>query len=123
MKTIQTMMLYGLALLPAMALHAAYETELAAVAALGDLTTAPTMYTDDTLPGTLATVAAGDLKIIYYDVLDYAGNPTRACAWIGVPSGASAVSPVPGMVLVHGGSGPKEAMRPSVLRSKARRMY
>jgi autotransporter-associated beta strand protein len=105
MKTIQTMMLYGLALLPAMALHAAYETELAAVAALGDLTTAPTMYTDDTLPGTLATVAAGDLKIIYYDVLDYAGNPTRACAWIGVPSGASAVSPVPGMVLVHGGGG------------------
>ena len=98
-------MLYGLALLPAMALHAAYETELAAVAALGDLTTAPAMYTDDTTPGTLAAVAAGDLKIIYYDVLDYAGNPTRACAWIGVPSGASAVSPVPGMVLVHGGGG------------------
>ncbi|NNM30583.1 MAG: DUF642 domain-containing protein [Akkermansiaceae bacterium] len=81
-----------------------YSAELAAVAALGNLTTAPAIYTDDTLPGTPATLAAGDLKIIYYDALDYQGNPTRACAWVGIPATA-AITPVPGAVLVHGGGG------------------
>lgn len=82
-----------------------YTAELAAVAALGDLTTAPAIYTDDTLPGTPATVAAGDLKTIYFDALDYLGNPTRVYAWVGIPAGATAGNPVPGVVLVHGGGG------------------
>ena len=94
-----------LSILSGAALQAAYETERAAVAALGDLTTAPAIYTDAATPGTSDSVSAGDLKEIYYDALDYNGNPTRVYAWIGVPTGASAASPVPGMVLVHGGGG------------------
>jgi len=94
-----------LSILSGAALQAAYETERAAVAALGDLTTAPAIYTDVVTPGTSDSVSAGDLKGIYYDALDYNGNPTRVYAWIGIPAGASAGSPVPGMVLVHGGGG------------------
>ncbi len=33
------------------------------------------------------------------------GRPTRIFAWWGLPKGASAEHPVPGMVLVHGGGG------------------
>jgi dienelactone hydrolase len=83
-----------------------YATELATVAALGDLTTAPLVYTDDLLPGTATTVAATDArKAIYYDALDYAGNPTRVYAYIDIPDTATAGSPVPAVVLVHGGGG------------------
>lgn len=97
--------IFLLSILFGVALQAAYETERAAVIALGDLTTAPAIYTDAATPGTSGSVSAGDLKEIYYDALDYRGNPTRVYAWIGIPAGASSASPVPGMVLVHGGGG------------------
>ena len=54
-----------------------YTAELAAVEALGGLTTAPLIHTADTSPGIPATLAAGDLKTIYFYALDYLGNPTR----------------------------------------------
>ena len=81
-----------------------YDDELATVAALGDLTNAPTIRADDM---TLATtnVSPGEMKAIYYDAVNYTGAATRAYAWLGIPAGASAGSPVPGVVLVHGGGG------------------
>ncbi len=85
-----------------------YTADLVTVAALGTdaaMLAAPAIFTDDTTPGTATTVAAGDLKAIYFDALDYLGNPTRVHAWVGIPAGASVGSPVPGMVLVHGGGG------------------
>ena len=72
------------------------------VMALGDLTNAPIMRANDTNDVTI-TVSAGETKAIFYDVLDYNGNPTRAYAHLGIPAGASASSQVPAMVLVHGG--------------------
>ncbi|MDB4732318.1 acetylxylan esterase, partial [bacterium] len=80
-------------------------TDLETVAAMGDLTTSPAVFTDDSTPGTTATIAAGDLKVIYYDGLDFDGNATRVHAWVGIPVGASAANPVPAVVLVHGGGG------------------
>lgn len=85
-----------------------YAAQRVTVAALGtdaNMLTAPTIFTDDSTPGTAATLAAGDEKVIYFDALDYQGNPTRVYAWVGIPAGATAGSPVPGMVLVHGGGG------------------
>jgi len=81
-----------------------FTNELATVAALGDLTNAPTMRADDTTSAT-TNVSPGEMNAIYYDVLDYTGSATRAYAWLGIPAGASAGSPVPGVVLVHGGGG------------------
>ncbi len=80
-------------------------TDLETVAALGNLTNSPAVFTDDSAPGTTATIAAGDLKTIYYDGLDFEGNATRVHAWVGIPAGASAANPVPAVVLVHGGGG------------------
>ena len=80
-------------------------TDLETVAALGNLTTSPAIFTDDTTPGTAATITAGDLKVIYYDGLDFEGSPTRVHAWVGIPAGASVANPVPAVVLVHGGGG------------------
>jgi dienelactone hydrolase len=77
---------------------------LAAVLALGNLTNAPVLRADDTTMAT-TNVAAGTMKAIYYDALDYSGSPTRVYAYVGIPPGASAGSPVPGVVLVHGGGG------------------
>ncbi len=76
----------------------------ALVLALGDLTNAPTMFADDMTMAT-TNVQAGELNAIYYDALDYNGSPTRVYAYIGLPAGASSNSPVPGVVLVHGGGG------------------
>ncbi|MFT7623683.1 MAG: dienelactone hydrolase, partial [Myxococcota bacterium] len=81
-----------------------YSAELAAVLALGALTDAPTMRANDTTAD-LASVAAGESKAIFYDTLDYADAPTRAFARIALPAGATVGSPVPGIVLVHGGGG------------------
>jgi len=78
--------------------------DLATVAAIGDLTNAPTMRADDSTMAT-TNVNPGEMKAIYYDAQDYTGSPTRAYAYIGIPAGASAGSPVPGVVLVHGGGG------------------
>jgi dienelactone hydrolase len=74
------------------------------VAALGDLTNAPAMRADDSTT-TLASVSPGEMKAVYFDALDYTGSPTRVYAYVGIPSGATAASPVPGIVLVHGGGG------------------
>ncbi len=67
------------------------------VAALGDLTDAPSTY-----PAT-GFQDDGQIKAIYYDALPWKGNPTRVFAWIGIPSNGDA--DVPGVVLVHGGGG------------------
>ena len=83
-----------------------YATELATVAALGtdaSMLAAPVMYADDTTMATI-TVSAGERKEVYFAGLDYIGNPTRIYAWVGIPAGAD-TTPVPGMVLVHGGGG------------------
>ena len=45
------------------------------------------------------------MKAIYFDAQDYTGAPTRVYAYLGIPAGAGAGSPVPGIVLVHGGGG------------------
>jgi len=74
------------------------------VLALGNLTNAPTLFADDTTM-TTTNVNAGELNAIYFDALDYNGSNTRVYAYIGLPAGASSNSPVPGVVLVHGGGG------------------
>lgn len=88
----------------AVTLHGQYESELAAVVALGDLTTAPIMRLDDTT-NTTTSVSAGETKGIYFDSVDYEGNETRVFAYLGIPAGASIENKVPAMVLVHGGGG------------------
>ena len=45
------------------------------------------------------------IKAITYDGLEYQGGKTKIFAYVGLPSGASASSPVPAVVLVHGGGG------------------
>jgi dienelactone hydrolase len=75
------------------------------VEALGGLTTAPAIFQDDKLPGTAASVAAGETRKVYYDGLVYQGNPKRVCAFIGIPAGASPSNRVPAVVLAHGGGG------------------
>jgi dienelactone hydrolase len=81
-----------------------YAEELATVANLGNLTNAPVMRADDTTM-TTTNVSPGEMKAIYFDALDYNGSPTRVYAYLGIPAGASSNSPVPGIVLVHGGGG------------------
>ncbi|CAA6697043.1 MULTISPECIES: S9 family peptidase [unclassified Lentimonas] len=44
----------------------------------------------------------GDIKAVFYDSIDYNGQPKRVFAYIGVPKSDK---PVPAMVLVHGGGG------------------
>ncbi|MCP4045016.1 MAG: dipeptidyl aminopeptidase, partial [Gammaproteobacteria bacterium] len=79
-----------------------YGKQQQAVLALGDLTTAPKTHDEE---GQAATIAAGELKAIYFDALDYKGKPTRVFAWLGIPEGASPENPVPAIVLVQGGGG------------------
>ena len=43
----------------------------------------------------------GSARPLFYDGID----GTRVFAWVGLPDGASASRPVPGMVLIHGGGG------------------
>ena len=83
-----------------------YAADIALIEALGTLTTVPDIFTNDVLPGTVATVVATDSrKAIYFDTFDYEGNPTRAYAYIDIPDTATVGSPVPAVVLVHGGGG------------------
>ena len=92
-----------LLILPFTALSASdYSQQLEAVLALGNLTDVPKMRDAN---GVATTVAAGETKAIYFDALNYQGKPTRVYAWLGIPIGASAEKPVPGIVLVHGGGG------------------
>lgn len=64
---------------------------------LGRLTAAPSTHP-----------AAGFNKVgtaaaLFFDGLPYRGKPTRVFAWLGLPEDTG--SPVPGIVLVHGGGG------------------
>jgi len=79
-----------------------YGQQQEAVLALGNLTTAPRIHNVD---GSSVTVAAGEMKALFIDALDYRGKATRVYAWLGLPEGASAEKPVPGIVLVQGGGG------------------
>ncbi len=81
-------------------LNADYAAERATALALGDLTNAPALHDEG---GAVTTIAAGELKAVYFDALDYTGAPTRVYAWLGIPD--SVPTPMPGMVLVHGGGG------------------
>lgn len=45
------------------------------------------------------------IKAITYDGFSYRGKKTKVFAYMGFPEGASASSPVPAIVLVHGGGG------------------
>ena len=44
-----------------------------------------------------------NIRPLFYEGPDYQGKATRVFAWVGLPEGASRKSPVPGIVLVHGG--------------------
>jgi dienelactone hydrolase len=79
-------------------------TDLQKVLDLGKLTNAPTLRADDFSAAT-TNVAAGQMKAVYFDALNYLGSPTRVYAWLGIPAGASASNKVPAVVLVHGGGG------------------
>jgi len=95
---------------PSLDLNAAWRVRVmntdpaAPLTALGKLTDPPTMYVDD-ISTTTTGVSAGESKAIYFTGKDYLGSPTRVYARIGLPAGASAANPVPGVVLVHGGGG------------------
>lgn len=69
----------------------------AAVEALSNLTTAPKMQLAEGYP------SGGDLSAIYYDALDWKGQPTKVFAWLGYPKQRE--GKVPAVVLVHGGGG------------------
>ncbi|BCX49620.1 hypothetical protein HAHE_35280 [Haloferula helveola] len=47
--------------------------------------------------------SSGSLKAIYFEGLPYQGKPTEVFAWLGLPENTA--TPVPGIVLVHGGGG------------------
>ena len=72
------------------------------VLALADLTDAPTVYDINGDEYSIDT-ESGEIQEIYYQVLDYQGSETRAFAYVGIP--ADVETPVPAMVLVHGGGG------------------
>lgn len=44
-----------------------------------------------------------NVNALFFDGLDYQGHPTRVFAWHGLPAGADAAHPVPGIILIHGG--------------------
>jgi dienelactone hydrolase len=52
-----------------------------------------------------AHLAEPGLRGVFFESVPFRGSPTRVFAWIGVPPGADAARPVPGMVLIHGGGG------------------
>jgi dienelactone hydrolase len=45
------------------------------------------------------------LQALFFANEPFHGKPTRCFAWLGLPDGADAARPVPGVVLVHGGGG------------------
>ena len=76
---------------------ATFATENEDVLALGKLTTPPAMIEAKGFEST------DNLKAIFYDGLDYKGQPTKVFAWLGFPEKCE--GKVPGIVLVHGGGG------------------
>jgi dienelactone hydrolase len=81
-----------------------YSQERALVEALSELTAPARLLADDS-SDTLVTPIAGQTLPLYFEALDYQGQPTRVYGYLGLPEGASASTPVPGVVLVHGGGG------------------
>ncbi len=50
--------------------------------------------------------ADGRIKPLFFESLQWRGNPTRVFAWMGVPpNNAGSGAKIPGVVLVHGGGG------------------
>jgi dienelactone hydrolase len=74
-----------------------YAEARAAVEALSGLTTAPAMQLAE------GYASSADLSAVYYDGLDWKGQPTKVFAWLGYP--AQRAGKVPAVVLVHGGGG------------------
>jgi len=64
---------------------------------LSTLTTAPSFADAEDFE------SKGGIRPIYFDALDYEGQPTKVFAWLGIPK--KATRKVPGIVLVHGGGG------------------
>ena len=99
--------------------YADYASDRAAITALGNLTSAPTMYEVDTSgsiyqsSNTTKTLTpsttAQTLDSIFFDSVDYSNiptsNPTRVYAFVGMPAWQTGDDPLPAIVLVHGGSG------------------
>lgn len=71
--------------------------ERATVESLSGLTDAPKMWLAEGFDST------DDLAAIYFDALDWKGEPTKVFAWLGLPENRE--DKVPGVVLVHGGGG------------------
>ncbi|MDF7806605.1 acetylxylan esterase [Pontiellaceae bacterium B12219] len=74
-----------------------FTVERQEVQALGELTSAPNMIE------AAGFAPDGNIRAIYYDALDFKGNPTKVFAWLGLPEKQK--GKVPGIVLVHGGGG------------------
>ena len=88
----------GIALAAAGLCHADdFSAQRQLVEDLARLTEAPVMREADGFP------AAGEIRAIYFDALEWKGKPTKVFAWLGVPQNPS--GRVPGIVLVHGGGG------------------
>ncbi|MGB6223171.1 alpha/beta hydrolase family protein [Haloferula sp.] len=88
----------GIALAAAGLCHADdFSAQRQLVENLAGLTDAPSMREADGFP------AVGGIKAVYFEALDWKGQPTAAFAWLGVPKNSS--GKVPGIVLVHGGGG------------------
>lgn len=81
-----------------------FDSDVALIEALGDLTNAPAMRANDVNNDT-TNIAPGETKAIFFDALNHTGSPTRVYAYLGIPAGASASNQVPAVVLVHGGGG------------------
>ncbi|MDA8969275.1 prolyl oligopeptidase family serine peptidase, partial [Akkermansiaceae bacterium] len=115
-KTSHAILIACLFSLPA---FADYASDRAAIAALGNLTSAPTIYevdTSDTVYQSTETIAtlspsttSQTLEGIFFDSVDYLGNATRVYALVGMPAWNPATdAPLPAIVLVHGGGGGAE---------------
>jgi dienelactone hydrolase len=74
-----------------------YSSDQDDVRALGSLTKAPAMQAAEGFQ------SSENLKAIYFDALDWKGQPTKVFAWLGLPEKVE--GKVPGIVLVHGGGG------------------
>ncbi|MDA7917245.1 prolyl oligopeptidase family serine peptidase [Akkermansiaceae bacterium] len=115
-KTSHAILIACLFSLPA---FADYASDRAAIAALGNLTSAPTIYevdTSDTVYQSTETIAtltpsttSQTLEGIFFGSVDYLGNATRVYALVGMPAWDPATdAPLPAIVLVHGGGGGAE---------------
>lgn len=74
-----------------------FSAQRAKVEALSSLTTAPALHVAEGFDST------DNLVAIYYEALDWKGQPTKVFAWLGMPDEYD--EDVPAVVLVHGGGG------------------